>query len=333
MINKIKKFIKENCYYFIFALIVFVLFFIKFPYYIDAPGGIINVNDRIKTDEKYEESGSFNLAYVSEYDASLFTLFIAWINKDWEIIKEEDVLLDNETAKDYNTRDKLLMEESISNAINVAYTKSNNKLDILNRKIKIAYIYEESDTDLKVGDEILEVNNKRINSKEEIKNILSNYSVGDQISLKVKNNNKEYYRKAKLIEYKGETIIGVMIVQVNDYDLKPNIEVQTNKRESGPSGGLMLALSIYNKLTNKDITNNLTIVGTGTIDMEGNVGDIGGVEYKLKAAVKEDADLFIVPNGDNHDEAIKVKNENKYKIKIVGVSTFDEVIEYLNETK
>lgn len=333
MINNLKKFIIKNYYYFIFVIVIFVLFFIKFPYYIDAPGGIINVNDRIKTDEKYEESGSFNLAYVSEYDANLFTLFIAWLNKDWEIIKEEDVLLDNETSKDYNTRDKLLMEESISNAINVAYNKSNSKLDILNKKIKVAYIYEESNTDLKVGDEILEVNNKKINSKEEIKDILSNCSIGDQISLKVKNNNKEYYRKAKLIEYEGETIIGVMIVQVNDYNLKPNIEVQTNKRESGPSGGLMLALSIYNKLTNKDITNNLTIVGTGTIDIDGNVGDIGGVEYKLKAAVKEDADLFIVPNGDNYDEAIKVKKKNKYKIKIVGVSTFDEAIEYLNQTK
>lgn len=333
MINNIKKFIINNYYYFIFVIVIFVLFFIKFPYYIDAPGGIINVNDRIKTDEKYEESGSFNLAYVSEYDANLVTLFIAWLNKDWEIIKEEDVLLDNETSKDYNTRDKLLMEESISNAINVAYNKSNSKLDILNKKIKVAYIYEESNTDLKVGDEILEVNNKKINSKEEIKDILSNCSIGDQISLKVKNNNKEYYRKAKLIEYEGETIIGLMIVQVNDYNLKPNIEVQTNKRESGPSGGLMLALSIYNKLTNKDITNNLTIVGTGTIDIDGNVGDIGGVEYKLKAAVKEDADLFIVPNGDNYDEAIKVKKKNKYKIKIVGVSTFDEAIEYLNQTK
>ena len=124
-----------------------------------------------------------------------------------------------------------------------------------------------------------------------------------------------------------------MIVQVNDYDLEPNIEVKTNKRESGPSGGLMLALSIYNKLIDKDITNNLTIVGTGTIDMDGNVGDIGGVEYKLKAAVKEDADLFIVPSGENYDEAIKVKKENNYKIKIIGVSTFDEMLDYLEKTK
>lgn len=333
MFDKIKKNIKQNYYYFIFIIVIFILFFIKFPYYIDAPGGIINVNDRIKTNVEYEEGGSFNLAYVSEYDANLFTLFIACINKDWEIIKEEDVLLDNETAKDYNTRDKLLMEESISNAINVAYNKSNSKIDILDKKVKVAYIFEESITNLKVGDQIIEVNNKKINSKEEIKHILSEYKIGDEINLKVKNNNKEYYRKAKLIEYEGEIIIGVMIVQVNDYDLEPNIEVKTNKRESGPSGGLMLALSIYNKLIDKDITNNLTIVGTGTIDMDGNVGDIGGVEYKLKAAVKEDADLFIVPSGENYDEAIKVKKENNYKIKIIGVSTFDEMLDYLEKTK
>ena len=333
MIEKLKKYIKDNYFYFIIIFLIFILFFIKFPYYIDAPGGIINVNDRIKINEKYDESGSFNLAYVSEYDANLFTLIMAWINNDWEIIKKEDVLLDNETTNEYNTRDKLLMEESISNAINVAYTKANSKINILDKKVKVAYIFKESNTDLKVGDQIIEVNNKKIDSKEEIVKIISKYKLGDEITLKVKNNNKKYNRKAKLIEYEGEIIIGVMIVQVNDYDLEPNIEIKTSKRESGPSGGLMLALSLYNKLTKNDITNNLTIVGTGTIDSLGNVGDIGGVEYKLKAAVKEKADLFIVPIGKNYNEAIKLKKKNNYSIKIIGVSTFDETIEYLNETK
>ena len=92
-------------------------------------------------------------------------------------------------------------------------------------------------------------------------------------------------------------------------------------------------MSIYDSLVKEDITNGLTIVGTGTIDLEGNIGSIGGVEYKLKSAVKNDADLFIVPNDENYKEALKIKEENNYDIEILGVSTFDEVINYLEDIK
>ena len=93
----------------------------------------------------------------------------------------------------------------------------------------------------------------------------------------------------------------------------------------------MTALSIYNNLIKEDITKGLTIVGTGTIDINGNVGVIGGVSYKLKSAEKENADLFFVPKGENYKEAIKIKKEKNYNIKIVGISTFDEAISYLKQ--
>ena len=77
----------------------------------------------------------------------------------------------------------------------------------------------------------------------------------------------------------------------------------------------------------------MTIVGTGTIDLDGNIGSIGGVEYKLKSAVKKKVDLFIVPNDINYKEALKLKQKYNYNIEIIGVSTFDEVIEYLNNVE
>lgn len=54
----------------------------------------------------------------------------------------------------------------------------------------------------------------------------------------------------------------------------------------------MTTLEIYNSLTDDDLTKGYKIVGTGTIDMEGNVGMIGGVKYKLKGAIKKKADIF-----------------------------------------
>lgn len=322
------KYIKQN-YKFIMVLIsVLLLLSIKFPYYIDAPGGISDMNNKLEIDG-YESKGSFNVAYVKEYRATIPTLVISLFNKHWDVIKEKEVLLENESIDDYSTRDKLFMDESISNAIYVAYTRANKDIKILSSNSKVIYLDKFSDTNLKVGDSILEIEDIKINSKEDITNIIDDYSIGDKLNIKVKNNNKEYYRYAKVIELEGEKKLGLLIVTLNEYELDPKIKVNLDDNESGSSAGLIAALTIYNNLEKEDITKGLKIVGTGTIDINGNVGTIGGVSYKLKSAETEGADLFLVPVGENYDEALKLKKEKNYKIKIVGVKTFDEALKYL----
>ena len=282
-----KKMLRNNYKFIISLMLILIVFSIKVPYYIDAPGGITDMSKKIEIDG-YNSEGSFNLAYVREYRATIPTLLISLFNKDWNIIKQEEVLLDTEDYESYELRDKILMEESISNAIYVSYTKANKKINIISTELIVTYISESSNTDLVVGDKIICINNKKI---------------------------------------------GILISNINEYKTSPNVIVNVDKNESGSSGGLITALSIYDSLVKEDITNGLTIVGTGTIDLEGNIGSIGGVEYKLKSAVKNDADLFIVPNDENYKEALKIKEENNYDIEILGVSTFDEVINYLEDIK
>ena len=60
----------------------------------------------------------------------------------------------------------------------------------------------------------------------------------------------------------------------------------------------------------------------------GNVGDIGGVKFKLMGAVNNKADIFLVPE-ENYEEAIKVKKEKGYNIEIVSVKTLKDAIDYL----
>ena len=91
----------------------------------------------------------------------------------------------------------------------------------------------------------------------------------------------------------------------------------------------MTALTVYSNLTDKDLTKGRTVVGT--IDTYGNVGEIGGVKYKLIGAVKNKADIFLVPTGENYEEAIKIKKEKNYDIKIVGISTLKEAINELEK--
>ena len=90
----------------------------------------------------------------------------------------------------------------------------------------------------------------------------------------------------------------------------------------------MLTLAIYNKLIDKDIIKDRIIVGTGTIDIDGNVGEIGGLKHKLMAASRKKADIVFVPEG-NYKEAKKLYDKNNYKFKLVSVKTFDDAVDFL----
>lgn len=322
------KIIKNNYKFILILFLIICCFSIRFPYYIDAPGGISDVSDKIEIDG-YESKGSFNLAYVKEYRATLPTLLISLFNKDWNVYKEEEILLENETDETYLLRDKILMEESISNAISVAYNYANKDIKVTENKLYVTYIVKEANTDLKVGDEIKKINNIQVESKSDISNIIENSEMDDKLSLIVENNGIEYTRYAYVILEDDSKKIGILISNLRKYETKPDINVTVSEDESGSSGGLITALSIYNSLVSHDITNGKKIVGTGTIDLDGKVGSIGGVEYKLKSAVKSDADIFLVPKDENYSEALKIKKENDYSIEIIGVSTFEEAVRKL----
>ncbi|MEU7565702.1 PDZ domain-containing protein [Streptomyces fradiae] len=63
----------------------------------------------------------------------------------------------------------------------------------------------------------------------------------------------------------------------------------------GPSAGLMFALGIVDKLTPGALTGGRFVAGTGTIDENGKVGPIGGIEMKLVGAREAGAAYFLTP--------------------------------------
>lgn len=320
--KNIFMFLKKNIL-FIIVLLIFTLFNIKLPYYIDYKGGLINIEDRYIIDNSYSSKGSINMTYVSEYKATIPLYLIAKINKDMEIVKKDNVVYNNETEEDCNLRGKIMMNEANLNAVIVAYKKADKKYLIKEKKIIVTYINNDARTNLKIGDEIISINNININSKEEISKIINNKKENDQIKIIVKNKGKYINKYAYVLK---ENIIGILVNYKMDIETFPNIKIVNKKGEYGPSGGLMNALQIYNKLIEDDITKGYKISGTGTIDIEGNVGKIDGIKHKLKGALK--ADIFMVPK-ENYEEAIKLKKKNNYKIKIVKVNTFDDAINYL----
>lgn len=322
--KKILNLLRENIIFILILIAIFILSTLKLPFYIEAPGGLINIDNRYVIENSYKSKGSINMTYVSEYDATPLTLLVAALNKNMDIIKKENI--NNDGEEETNYRGHMMLKEANDNAIIVAYEHASKHVKINNQKLFVTYIYNEAKTNLKVKDEIISIDNIKVNSKEEISNILKNKKLNDKINIQVKNNNKNYTRYAYLLK---DNIIGILVSYERILDTKPNIKISYKKDEYGPSGGLMQTLYIYNSITEFDITKGMKISGTGTIDENGNVGEISGIKYKLKGAVKNKADVFLVPSENNYNEALKLKKKYDYNIEIIEIKTFEDAINYL----
>lgn len=328
--EKIKTFIKENYKTLILFIVLIFLMTFKLPYYISAPGGLINTADRVEMPENMKLEGSLNMAYVTEMDGIIPLLLIALINNDWDIESKEEVTQGLESIEEQRFRNELLLEEANSTALLVAYENSNIKYQKENIKDYITFVYPEAKTNLKTGDIIKEIDGVKVKDKAQMFNLLANKKIGQKIKIKVINNEEEKERNATLIDVNGEPKIGVLVTETFDVKSNHDVEVKFKNSESGSSGGLMLTLTLYSYLNNIDLTDGKKIVGTGTIDEFGNVGEISGIKYKLIGAHKKGADVFIVPAGDNYKEAKKIKEAKNYDIKLVPVKTFKEALAYLN---
>lgn len=326
--KKIKKYIKDNYLFIISCLILIFLFNYHLPYYINMPGGTIKVNDRIECKKCSDINGSLNMLYVTEYEATVPTYLLSLVIPNWDLDRISEQQISNETPEDIYNRNRLMLENSVDNAIYVAYTNSNKEIKVKSKKNIV--IATTKNNGLNIGDEVLKINGKEIENIEEIRNIIQNSAVNKKLLFKVLRNDKEEDIQVKVIKQNSKKMIGAVITTDYDYELDPKIKLKFRSSESGSSGGMMLALSIYTKINDQDIIKGRKIAGTGTIDYEGNVGKIDGIKYKIMGAHKDNMDIVLVPK-ENYKEAISVAEKNHYKLKIVKVETFKDVIDYLSK--
>jgi PDZ domain-containing protein len=276
------------------------------------------------------KKGTINLSYVTEIRGNILTYALSYIIPSWDLVDKEDYVASNETVEDAEYRNKAMLEEANDCATIVAYNNALKEINIKSDHLYVVYIDSLAKTSLSVGDEIISVNGIEVNSLKEYRNVVNSFSVGSKLNITVIDKKGNTLNKdASIFKYENSKVTGIIVA--TDYELQtdPKITFKFRESESGPSGGLMMSLAIYNKLVSEDLTNGLTIVGTGTIDEDGNVGEISGIEYKLKGAVDSKADIFLAPLGDNYDDAIEIAKEKHYSIKIIGVSTFDDALNYL----
>jgi PDZ domain-containing protein len=98
----------------------------------------------------------------------------------------------------------------------------------------------------------------------------------------------------------------------------------------GPSSGLMQTLYLYDLLSQTTRSSELKIAGTGTIQIDGRVGAVGGIPEKIYTAYLEQVDVFFVPHA-NYDAALRAyETLEEPGFVLVPVRTFTEALAFLH---
>jgi PDZ domain-containing protein len=150
---------------------------------------------------------------------------------------------------------------------------------------------------------------------------------GDTLTLGVRRQGK------KAVEVKVRTIaspddptraiVGILIEQEADVKLPFEVDIDLGI-VGGPSAGLPFALEIARQL-GRDVTNGCRIAATGALALDGTVIPIGGVKQKTVGARRADVDYFVVPAGENAEDA----QENADGLEIIPVESFQQALQKL----
>ena len=155
--EKIKTFIKENYKFMLVLILLVVVFTYEFPYVVYTPGGIVNLEKRIDVDNKYDSEGSLNMSYVTLRKGNIPSILLSYIIKDWDLLKESEITIDDESVDELLKLEKLYMNSSIDNATILAYQKAGKKIEIKKNINNVIYIDENAKTDIEIYDQIISV--------------------------------------------------------------------------------------------------------------------------------------------------------------------------------
>lgn len=329
---------------FLFLIIAGLFFaassFYYLPYYVSKPGMAKELEPIIEVEDGHDEEGSFMLTTIRMGKANIYSYAIAKVSKYQEIYPVEAIRSEDESDEEYNVRQLHMMDTSKTSAIEVAYKKAGYPVKYKYKGIYVLHIVPDMPAEgkLKPGDRIIKVDEEEFESMDQFIDYISDKKPGEKVSVTYEREEQE--KTASLTvqtfpEDKKKVGIGIGLVDDKEIVVDPKVSIDTEEI-GGPSAGLMFTLEIYNQLTSLDLTKGYNIAGTGTISSDGTVGRIGGIEQKVVAADKADAEIFFAPNeknaaDSNYKMAVKTAKEIGTNMKIVPIDTFDEAVAYLEK--
>ncbi|GAA2435896.1 PDZ domain-containing protein [Streptomyces glaucus] len=328
--------------------------FIPVPYAEMSPGPTVNTlgeHDgepvlRISGRKTYATSGHLNMTTVrvtsAEYRMNLVEAVYGWLAHDNKVVPHDTLYPDGKTEEE-STQENA---EEFSQSQESAKVAALRQLGIPVRSwVIVSTVVKGSpaEGELHAGDVIKAVDGTAVERPADVAELVTRHKPGEDVVFTIvpakeqaaaeKENRTATATEQVTIttaasDDGGERRAVVGISAGTDHTFPFTIDIELAD-VGGPSAGLMFALGIYDKLTPGSLTGGKFVAGTGTIDDEGEVGPIGGVEMKTVGARSKGARFFLTP-ADNCAAAARDTPEG---LTLVKVSTMDDALDALEDIR
>jgi PDZ domain-containing protein len=266
----------------------------------------------------YPPSGHLNMTTVAVTDRlTLFSVLGFWAAEDRQVVPREPIFPSGLSPQQIQQQNSAQFVASETNAEIAALTE----LDMPTRVV-VAELVPDSAAEgvLQEGDEIVAVSGRPVDTPSELSEALVGTTPGQSVSITFQRDGEQ--RQVDVVlgssPDRPQGLLGV----------RPGIEPASGDIEislgdiGGPSAGLMFALAVVDKLTPGDLTGGEFVAGTGTITPEGQVGPIGGIPFKMRAAQDAGATTFLVPSGNCAEAAANAPDG----LRLVRVATLHDAV-------
>jgi PDZ domain-containing protein len=313
------------------TLSLFALVALPTPYIIERPGPTFDIlakqtgKDIISTTDvvTYPTKGQLHLLTVSvvgnrDQTPNWLELGLAWLDPNQSIVPIDQVFPLNQTAEEAEAESTALMEISQQDAIAAALLELGYQVP---GRVYISQVTAGAAASKKLiaGDFVTEVNDFPVSSVAEVRAEVEKYTGSSGVKIEILRSGQPLsYQIIPKKDPEGNYRLGILAGYKFDFPIDIKLELAD---VGGPSGGLMFALGIIDRLTEGELTGGQVIAGTGTITPSGQVGPIGGITHKLVAADRIGARLFFTP-AENCQELAGVRSNAR----VVKVSTLDDAL-------
>ena len=191
-----------------------------------------------------------------------------------------------------------------------------------------------SDEVLDPGDRIVEVDGVPVGAVEELIAQLADRSPGDIVPMTIDRPGEGPLDVDVELTVSPDdpnrTIVGFYPFDTRRVELPFELGIDTGSI-GGPSAGLAFTLTLIDELTEGELTGGGRIAVTGTIELDGSVGAIGGLRQKASAVAQTGVDVFLVPAAQGEEDIANAQISGGDDLRIIPVATLEEAIQALAE--
>ncbi|MFP5308869.1 MAG: PDZ domain-containing protein [Actinomycetes bacterium] len=312
------------------GIVLLAALLVPMPLVAFAPGGADDVAELVTIDtETTELSGTYDLLTIRLLQPSLVGTVQALLSPDRELQLRQAVIPDDVDEEDYFRLQQQQFGRAFRTAVAVGASHAGLDVRLQTRPIVLNVLSGgPASGRLEPGDLVLEADGTAVFDADELIATLSMLSPGDRVELVVDRGGEQLdvTVTAQRIPQLDRAGLGIVLeTTANDVELPFEAEL-ADTTIGGPSAGMMIALTVFDLLSEVDLAAGRHVAGTGTIDADGNVGPIGGVVEKVAAAETAGADILLVPAA----QLEAAQAAAPAGLRVIGVATLADAIDALS---